>query len=107
MPKHTCATCPYFNLYGADAQPAGPIAGMEGDCRKEPPKLSSIGVPSHPRITSDWVACGAHPDVMFDAFIPMGAKLGDEIVNVYEAILPRIVKMALDAGEQMEKAGEK
>lgn len=103
MPKHTCATCPYFNLFGADVQPSGPIAGMEGDCRHEPPKLSSIGVPSHPRITSDWVACGAHPEVMFEAFAAMGPKVADTIITMYETILPRVVKMALEAGDQMDK----
>lgn len=107
MPKHTCATCPYFNLYGADAQPAGPIAGMEGDCRKEPPKLSSIGVPSHPRITSDWVACGAHPDVMLDAVMHGQGRVSEMVTSFYETMMPAFVKMALDAGDQMEKAGEK
>ena len=104
MPKHTCATCPYFNFFGTDAQPKGPLYGMDGDCRKEPPALSSIGVPTHPRVTSDWVACGAHPDVMMDAFVPMGPKVAEAVVSMYESILPRVVKLALDAAdEQMDK----
>ena len=95
MPKHTCLTCPFFNAYDSSSP-------TDGDCRKEPPKLSSIGVPTHPRVTFDWVACGAHPQVMADAFIPMGAQMGEAIITIYETILPRIVKMALDAGDKME-----
>jgi len=95
MPNATCATCPYFNLYDD---------GDNGDCRKEPPKLSSIGVPTHPRVTTDWVACGAHPSVMLSVADGISEGVGLLVFGLYEKMMPRIMKLALDAADKMDEA---
>ena len=102
MSRPTCLSCPYF-------VPWTPEDPKEGNCQKEPPKVvpNSIGttlIGVHPQVKESTIACGAHPQVMMQVIGGLAPQVGDRIIGLYESMLPRFVKLALEAGDKMEAA---
>lgn len=107
MPKHICATCPFF--VRMETQPpsesSGGLQPWEGYCQKNPPVVSPIGASVFPRVKDTLAACGAHPDLMRDAYLT--PSFTDAVLSVYLNLAPKLADVAMDMADRMEERESK